>query len=153
GWLVPRWPPELGGRDASAVEQLIYLEELSTRRLSRTTNPLGLDVCAPALADHGDELQREEWLPRTLRGEMSWCLAVTDLAPADGAGGEPPAPGGAGHDVVAEERDGVLRLRGTLPAPAGAEDADRCLCVVRRETDAEADDGAPTAVAVDLAAP
>jgi alkylation response protein AidB-like acyl-CoA dehydrogenase len=153
GWLVPRWPPELGGRDASAVEQLIYLEELSTRRLSRTTNPLGLDVCAPALADHGDELQREEWLPRTLRGEMSWCLAVTDLAPEDGAGGEPPAPGGAGDDVVAEERDGVLRLRGTLPAPAGAEDADRCLCVVRRETDAEADDGAPTAVAVDLAAP
>lgn len=150
GWLVPRWPPELGGRDASAVEQLIYLEELSRRRLPRTTNPVGLDVCAPTLADHGDERQREDWLLRTLRGEMSWCLAVTDQVPEDDRGEGPPIADGVGGGVVVEEREGVLRLRGTLAAPAGAEDADRCLCVVRPPAGGDGDE--LTAVAVDLGA-
>jgi alkylation response protein AidB-like acyl-CoA dehydrogenase len=68
GWLVPRWPPELGGRDAGAVEQMIYLEELSRRRLTRTTNPQGLDVCAPTLVDLGRGRQRDEWVPATLHG-------------------------------------------------------------------------------------
>ena len=58
GWLVPRWPAELGGRDAGAVEQMIYLEKLSHRRLPRTTNPQGLDVCAPTLVDIGRGRQR-----------------------------------------------------------------------------------------------
>ena len=31
GWLVPGWPPELGGRNAGPAEQMIYFEELSKR--------------------------------------------------------------------------------------------------------------------------
>ena len=29
GWLVPGWPRELGGRDATPVQQLVYFEELA----------------------------------------------------------------------------------------------------------------------------
>jgi alkylation response protein AidB-like acyl-CoA dehydrogenase len=39
GWLVPGWPPELGGRNATPVEQMIYFEELSKRGISRSANP------------------------------------------------------------------------------------------------------------------
>ena len=60
GWLVPRWPAELGGREATPVQQMIYLEELSRRGLPRTVNPQGLDVCAPTLIDLGDDRQRED---------------------------------------------------------------------------------------------
>src|SRR5207245_10876035 len=28
GWLVPGWPPELGGRNATPVQQMVYFEEL-----------------------------------------------------------------------------------------------------------------------------
>src|SRR5262245_20097140 len=29
GWMIPAYPPELGGRNASPVQTLIYLEELA----------------------------------------------------------------------------------------------------------------------------
>src|SRR3954453_15623934 len=29
GWLVPGWPTELGGRNATATQQMIYFEEVS----------------------------------------------------------------------------------------------------------------------------
>ena len=44
GWLVPGWPPELGGRDASPVEQMIYFEEMSRREIPRSLNPQGLGI-------------------------------------------------------------------------------------------------------------
>src|SRR5437899_9361197 len=53
GWLVPGWPPELGGRDATPVEQMIYFEELARRDVPRSLNPQGLSICAPSILDHG----------------------------------------------------------------------------------------------------
>ena len=53
GWLVPGWPPELGGRNASAVEQMIYFEEMKKAELPRSYNPQGLGIIAPSLLDYG----------------------------------------------------------------------------------------------------
>ena len=53
GWLVPGWPPELGGRDASPAEQMIYFEELSKRDIHRSLNPQGLGIVAPSIKDYG----------------------------------------------------------------------------------------------------
>ena len=39
GWLVPGWPPELGGRNATPVQQMIYFEELARRDVPRSLNP------------------------------------------------------------------------------------------------------------------
>ena len=59
---------------------------------------------------------------------MSWCVAVDDVdtsdLSADGSGG--PVPG-----LSIAEIGGTLTLSGTIPAPHGAADADRCLCGVR----------------------
>jgi alkylation response protein AidB-like acyl-CoA dehydrogenase len=142
GWLVPRWPAELGGRDASAVEQMIYLEELSRRRLPRTTNPQGLDVCVPTLVDLATGRLRDEWVPATLHGELSWCVAVDESESGDGTGGL----------AAWSERDGGLVVRGTVPAPPGAGHADRCLCAVWTAKARGRPDG-PALLAVDLAAP
>jgi alkylation response protein AidB-like acyl-CoA dehydrogenase len=152
GWLVPRWPPELGGRDASAVEQMIYLEELSHRGVPRTVNPQGLDVCAPTLADHGAGAQLDEWLPATLRAELSWCVAGVADAAGDVTGefevvtDDAPAPG-----LTVTEDEGVLTVRGAVPAPPGAVDADRCLCAARVDGAASRVEGV-SLLAVDLAA-
>lgn len=153
GWLVPRWPPELGGRDATAVEQLIYLEELARRRVPRTVNPQGLDVCAPTLADHGSGDQRDVWLPATLQGRMSWCVAVDHAEPAppgdraDVAAGSGPS----GRGLSAVERDGEVVIVGAVTAPPGTADADRCLCAVAGGGTQPID--GPLAVAIDLSAP
>ena len=150
GWLVPRWPPELGGRDASAVEQMIYLEELARGRVPRTTNPQGLDVCAPTLADHGVGPQQDDWLPATLRGETSWCVAVDQVEAVEPTGGSTP-PESARAPTIVEGEGAKLSLHGSVAAPAGAADADRCLCGVTAEAGGRRVDGVAV-VAVDLEA-
>ena len=155
GWLVPRWPPELGGRDASAIEQMIYLEELADRRLPRTVNPEGLDVCAPTLADHGSGVQVDEWVVATLRGQMSWCVAVDDsLSPPDPERGRSDEGVGPTDEpaLVLTEVAGGWALRGAVPAPRGAADADRCLCGVRTVAGRREAEGVAV-VAADLGAP
>ena len=143
GWLVPRWPRELGGRDATAVEQLIYLEEMSERRLPRSVNPLGLDVCAPTLVDHGAGAQLDEWVPATLEGRMSWCVAIGDALAEDGDGP---------RDLIVTQIGDTRTLNGSVTAPAGAADADRCVCGVRLEAPGRHGDGVAV-YAVDLSAP
>lgn len=152
GWLVPRWPPELGGRDASAVEQMIYLEELSRRGVPRTVNLAGLDVCAPTLADHGTGPQLDDWLPATVRAELSWCVAGVADADGDVTGEfEVPTDEAPASGVTLTEDEGVLTLQGAVPAPPGAADADRCLCAARVEGPASRVEDVAV-LAIDLAA-
>ena len=40
GWMIPAYPPELGGRNCTPVQTLIYLEEMARRRVpGRCTSP------------------------------------------------------------------------------------------------------------------
>jgi alkylation response protein AidB-like acyl-CoA dehydrogenase len=47
GWLVPGWPPELGGRNATPVQQMIYFEEMARQEIPRSLNPQGLGIIVP----------------------------------------------------------------------------------------------------------
>ena len=58
GYLVPGWPPELGGRNATPVQQMIYFEELTRRKIRRTRNPQGLSIITPSILDHGTHGRR-----------------------------------------------------------------------------------------------
>src|SRR3954469_9707906 len=78
GWLVPGWPPELGGRNATPVQTMVYFEELATRDIPRALNPQGLGIVAPSILDHGTDEQRERYLLPTLRGEVTWCLGMSE---------------------------------------------------------------------------
>ena len=78
GWLVPGWPPERGGRNAGALETLVYLEELSRSGVPRTTNPQGLGIVAPSLFDFGSREQIEQYAMPVLRGELTACLGMSE---------------------------------------------------------------------------
>ncbi|MGH9113717.1 MAG: acyl-CoA dehydrogenase family protein [Acidimicrobiales bacterium] len=124
GWLVPGWPPELGGRNASSVEQLIYFEELSRRRLPRSMNPQGLSICAPSLLDHGTDEQKARWVLPTLRADITWCLGMS----------EP----GAGSDLAGLQTRATLEgdafvVNGQKVWTSGAHHADWCMCFVRTD--------------------
>jgi alkylation response protein AidB-like acyl-CoA dehydrogenase len=129
GWLVPGWPPELGGRNATAVQSMVYFEELSRRNVPRALNPQGLGIVAPSLLEFGTEEQREAWLLPTLRGEVTWCLGMSEPnAGSDFAGLRTRAersPDG-GHFVV----------NGQKVWTSGAHHADLCFCFVRTDLDA-----------------
>jgi alkylation response protein AidB-like acyl-CoA dehydrogenase len=124
GWLVPGWPPELGGRNASPTQQMIYFEEISRREIVRSANPQGLGIIAPSINDYGTPEQKERFLGPTLRAEISWCLGMS----------EP----GAGSDLAslktrAELVGDEFVVNGQKVWTSGAHHADWCLCFVRTD--------------------
>jgi alkylation response protein AidB-like acyl-CoA dehydrogenase len=122
GWLVPGWPPELGGRNATPVQQLVYFEELARIPVMRSYNIQGLTIVAPSIRDYGDAAQQERFVLPTLRAEISWCLGMS----------EP----GAGSDLAslstrAELEGDRFVVTGQKIWTSGAQHADFCFCFVR----------------------
>jgi alkylation response protein AidB-like acyl-CoA dehydrogenase len=127
GWLVPGWPPELGGRNATPTQQMIYFEEISSREIMRSANPQGLGIIAPSIKDYATPEQKERFLLPTLRADISWCLGMS----------EP----GAGSDLAslktrAELRGDEFVVNGQKVWTSGAHHADWCMCFVRTDPDA-----------------
>ncbi|HSZ38046.1 MAG TPA: acyl-CoA dehydrogenase family protein [Acidimicrobiales bacterium] len=127
GYLVPGWPPELGGRNATPQEQMIYFEVISERQVPRSLNPQGLSICAASIVEFGTDEQKERFVVPTLKGEITWCLGMS----------EP----NAGSDLASlttkgERREGCFVVNGQKVWTSGAHDADFCLCFVRTDPEA-----------------
>ena len=58
GWMIPGYPPELGGRNCTPVQTLIYLETLASRRLLRCGHFPGYAIVAPSLLEYGNDEQK-----------------------------------------------------------------------------------------------
>ena len=127
GLLVPGWPPELGGRNLTPVQQLVYHEEMAKIPVRRTTNPQGLGICAPSILDYGSEFLKQKYLVPTLRAEVAWCLGMSE----PGAGSDL-----AGLSTRAEVYDDHFVVYGQKIWTSGAHHSDRCLCFVRTDSDA-----------------
>ena len=143
GWLVPGWPPELGGRDASPVQQMIYFEEMSRREIPRSLNPQGLGIIAPSIRDYGTDEQRERFLLPTLRAEIAWCLGMSEPT--------------AGSDLASLRTRAVLDgdefiVNGQKVWTSGAHHADWSMCFVRTNTEVPKHKGI-TALIVDMTTP
>jgi alkylation response protein AidB-like acyl-CoA dehydrogenase len=77
GWLVPGYPPELGGRNSTPVQSLIYQEEMAARGLPRSLHFPGYAIVAPSLLEFGTEAQKE-LAPAALRGDTVWCIGMSE---------------------------------------------------------------------------
>ncbi|HMT25738.1 MAG TPA: acyl-CoA dehydrogenase family protein [Microthrixaceae bacterium] len=124
GWLVPGWPPELGGRNAGPIETLVYLEELAKARVPRTSNVQGLGIVAPSIIDYGTPDQVRDFALPILRGETTACLGMS----------EP----GAGSDLASLSTRAVLDggewvINGQKVWTSGANDADFCFLFCRTD--------------------
>ncbi len=143
GWLVPGWPPELGGRNATPAQQMIYFEELSRRQIVRTWNPQALGIVAPSIRDYGSEEQRARFVLPTLRADISWCIGMS----------EP----GAGSDLASLATRAVLDgdhfvVNGQKVWTSGAHHADWCICFVRTDPAAPKHKGI-SALLIDMKTP
>ncbi|MCP9273244.1 acyl-CoA dehydrogenase family protein [Mycolicibacterium arenosum] len=129
GWLVPGNPPEFGGRNASILEQFVYFEELSRRRIVHNFNQQGVGIIAASLLTFGSDEQKSTWAVPILRADKTAALGMS----------EP----GAGSDLAS------LRTRAELVSDgdhfvvngqkvwtSGAHDSDVILTFVRTDPDA-----------------
>jgi alkylation response protein AidB-like acyl-CoA dehydrogenase len=127
GWLVPGYPPELGGRNATLFEQMVYFQELADRNVTRTLNPQGVGIVAASIVSFGDERQRREYAIPVLRAEKTAALGMS----------EPDA----GSDLASLSTRAVLDgdhfvVNGQKVWTSGAHDADILLVFVRTDPDA-----------------
>jgi alkylation response protein AidB-like acyl-CoA dehydrogenase len=77
GWMVPAYPPELGGRNATPVQTLIYLEELAGQGITRSLHFGGYAIVGPSLLEFGSDAQRA-LAPAAIRGDTVWCVGMSE---------------------------------------------------------------------------
>ncbi len=126
GWMIPGYPPELGGRNCTPTQTMIYLEEFARRRIPRATHFPGYAIVAPSLLEFGNEQQRS-LAPAAIRGDTVWCVGMS----------EP----NAGSDLASLRtravRDGdVFVVNGQKVWTSYAMVAQQCFCYVRTDPDA-----------------
>lgn len=124
GWLLPGNPPEFGGRNATLLQQYVYLEELGRRRIYQSFNPQGVGIIAASLLSFGTPEQQREWAVPILRADITASLGMS----------EP----GAGSDLASLKTRAVLDgdhfvVNGQKVWTSGAHDADVLLTFVRTD--------------------
>jgi 3-oxocholest-4-en-26-oyl-CoA dehydrogenase alpha subunit len=84
GWLALGWPAEYGGRDGSALDQLIFTDEAAVAGVPVPF--LTLNTVGPTIMRFGTPEQKARYLPRIAAGEIHFSIgysepdAGTDLA-------------------------------------------------------------------------
>ncbi len=126
GWMVPGYPPELGGRNATPTQSLVYQEEMAARGIPRSVHFVGYAIAAPSLLEFGDDEQKQ-LAPAAIRGDTVWCAGMS----------EP----GAGSDLAslstrAEDRGDHFLVNGQKVWTSYAMLAEKCLCYVRTDPEA-----------------
>ena len=124
GWTTPEWPKEYGGGGLSKEEAKVLREEM--RRIG-ARNPLdsfGISMLGPALLKYGSEDQKQEHLPKIVRGEIRWCQGYS----------EP----GAGSDLAslqtrAEDKGNHYLVNGQKVWTSYADKADWIFCLTRTD--------------------
>ncbi|MCJ7436471.1 MAG: acyl-CoA dehydrogenase family protein [Acidimicrobiia bacterium] len=77
GLAVATWPVEYGGLGVDPETARLLDRELAPFKLGRL-NPLGLNLCAPALFAHGTDEQRLRFLPPIVTNDERWCQLFSE---------------------------------------------------------------------------
>jgi len=112
GWIGLTWPSRYGGGGRSAFERYVVCEEMLAAGAPVAAHWVGDRQSGPLLLRFGTEAQRQAILPRVCRGEIFFCIGMS----------EPDS----GSDLAsirsrAERVAGGWRLRGTKVWTTGAQ--------------------------------
>ncbi len=125
GWMIPSYPAELGGRNATPPQMLIFQEELATRGIPRSLHFGGYAIVGPSLLEFGSDEQKA-MAPAAIRGDTVWCVGMS----------EP----NAGSDLASlstraiEDGDSFI-VNGQKVWTSYAMIAEKCFCYVRTDVD------------------
>ncbi|OYU68924.1 MAG: acyl-CoA dehydrogenase [Alphaproteobacteria bacterium PA2] len=125
GWGVPTWPAQYGGGGLSAAEGRVIQQELGRAGAYNPIGGMGVMMFGPTLLEYGTEAQKQEHIPKIVKGEVQWCQGFS----------EP----GAGSDLAAlstkcEDKGDHFLINGQKIWTSGAQFADWCFCLVRTDT-------------------
>lgn len=128
GWLVPHWPKEYGGSDASSWIFAILSEELWAAGEPRGSQYMNVNWIGPAIIAAGSQEQKAQHLGRIANGDVLWCQGFSELD--------------AGSDLVAmqtfarREGDDYV-INGQKIWTSYASKAQYCFLLTKTRTDAD----------------
>jgi acyl-CoA dehydrogenase len=143
GWTVPHWPKAYGGGGLSKDEERILREEMAQLKCRSPLTSFGISMLGPALLKYGSEAQKQEHIPKIVRGEIRWCQGYS----------EP----GAGSDLAslktrAEIQGDHFVINGSKIWTSYGDKADWIFCLVRTDFAGKKHDGI-SFVLFDMASP
>ncbi len=78
GLTAPTWPKEYGGGGLSKREAKVLQDELKRLRLPPPLVGFGLTMIGPTLLQFGSDAQKQEHLPKIVRGEIRWAQGYSE---------------------------------------------------------------------------
>ncbi len=77
-WAAINWPRAWNGREATAMQNAIYAEEMARVRAPGIYNANGIWQIGPMILQWGTEAQQQRWLPGILGAEEHWCQGFSE---------------------------------------------------------------------------
>ncbi len=132
GWTTPTWPKEYGGGGLTKEENIILSEEMARINARSPLESFGISMLGPVLLEAGTEEQKQEHIPKIIRGEIRWCQGYS----------EP----GAGSDLASLGTKAILdgdtyTINGSKIWTSYANYADWIFCLVRTDFEATKHNG------------
>ena len=132
GWTTPTWPKEYGGGGLSKPEAKILAKEMARINARIPLASFGIWMLGPALLKFGNEAQKQEHLPKIVRGEIRWCQGYSEPS--------------AGSDLAAlatkcEDKGDHFLVNGQKVWTSYADKADWIFCLVRTDPKAKKHEG------------
>jgi acyl-CoA dehydrogenase len=78
GWIGMTWPKRYGGHERSAMERYVVLEEMLAAGAPVGAHWIGDRQSGPLILRLGAEAQRMRVLPAIARGEVSFCIGLSE---------------------------------------------------------------------------
>ena len=78
GWIGLTWPQEYGGAGRSYVDRTIFMEELLRNQAPLMYHFFGERQIGPSLMHFGSEEQKQEFLPKIINSDISFCLGMSE---------------------------------------------------------------------------
>ena len=142
GWTTPDWPRDYGGGGLTPQQAKALREEMARLGCRSPLNSFGISMLGPALLKYGTEAQKQEHLPKIVRGEIRWCQGYSE----PGAGSDL-----AGLQTSAEDAGDHFVVNGQKVWTSYADKADWIFCLVR--TDKSVKQGGISFVLFDMESP
>jgi alkylation response protein AidB-like acyl-CoA dehydrogenase len=142
-WFAPAWPEEYGGGGKSAIEQMIFNEEMAYNRAPASGRLFTIGITGPTMLVNADAEQKQRWLPEMASGDVWYCQGFS----------EP----GSGSDLASMQtravRDGDdYVINGQKIWTSNAHAADKMLLLARTNPDVPKHKGI-SAFVVDMKSP
>ncbi|MCW2758154.1 MAG: putative acyl-CoA dehydrogenase [Nocardioidaceae bacterium] len=78
GWICASWPQEYGGRGLSPLENVVLNEEFARAHAPMRADWFGDTLVGPTILQWGTDAQKAEFIPRILRGDITWCQGFSE---------------------------------------------------------------------------